>query len=108
MKIVKNRPFKATVKVVYPGDDATADSSFIGHFLTLNREALQGIVLGTTEAEDEYMAKMFTGWEGLVDSDDAPFDINPENREALLGDMAVRRAVMATYREEMAGLRRGN
>lgn len=107
MKIVKNRPFKATVKVVYPGD-AAADDSFVGHFVTLDRDVLKEMKLGTVEGEDAYIDKMFTGWEGLVDSTDAPFEVNAENRAALLSDMAVRRAVMATYREEMAGLRRKN
>ena len=107
MKIVKNRPFKATVKVFYPGD-AAADDSFVGHFVALDRNALKELKLGTVEGEDEYIDMMFKGWEGLMDSDNSPFDVTPENRAALLSDMAVRRAIMATYAQELAGLRRGN
>ena len=51
---------------------------------------------------------MFKGWEGLIDSEDAPFDVTPENRTALLSDMAVRRAIIETFQNEMMGLRRGN
>jgi hypothetical protein len=108
MKIVKNRPFKATVKVVYPGDDAPADDSFVGHFVALDREALKQLKLGTVEGEDEYIDMMFKGWDGLVDSDNSAFDVTPENRAALLSDMAMRQAIMETYRQELAGLRRGN
>ena len=108
MKIIKNRPFKATVKVVYPGNDAPADDSFVGHFVALDRGALKQLKLGTIEGEDEYIAMMFLGWDGLVDSADAPFEVNAENRAALLSDMAVRRAIMDTYAQELAGLRRGN
>lgn len=108
MKIVKNRPFKATVKVVYPGVDAAADDNFKGHFIALDRKELAQTVLGTVEAEDAFIDKMFTGWEGLVDSTDAPFEVSVENREALLSDLAVRRAIIETFREEMTGLRRGN
>lgn len=107
MKIIKNRPFKATIKVVYPGDDV-ADESFVGHFVALSRDVLKELKLGTVEGEDEYIDKMFTGWEGLVDSSDAPFEVNADNRAALLSDMAVRRAIMDTYAQELAGLRRGN
>ena len=107
MKIVKNRPFKATVKVVYPGD-AAADDSFVGHFVALPRDVLKELKLGTVEGEDEYIDQMFTGWEGLIDSTDAPFEVNAENRVALLSEMAVRRAIMDTYAQELAGLRRGN
>ncbi|GLS86682.1 hypothetical protein GCM10010873_16560 [Cypionkella aquatica] len=107
MKIVKNRPFKATVKVVYPGDDAGSDS-FVGHFVALDRNALKELKLGTIEAEDAYIDMIFKGWEGLVDSEDAPFGVTPENRAALLSDMAIRQAIIATYTTELAGLRRGN
>lgn len=108
MKIIKNRPFKATVKVVYPGDADGAENSFTGHFVALDMEAMKELKVGTVEAEDAYMDQMFKGWDGLVDSTDAPFEVTPENRAALLSDLAVRRAVMDTYAREMAGLRRGN
>jgi hypothetical protein len=108
MKFIKNRPFKATVKVVYPGIEVTADNSFVGHFIAFDRDTLKGMALGTPELEDAYLDKVFMGWEGLVNSDDAPFDVNPENRIALLGDMAVRAALFNTFVQELAGQRRGN
>jgi hypothetical protein len=108
MKIIKNRPFNAIVKVVYPGDAADAENSFTGHFVALDLETMKELKLGTVEAEDAYMDQMFTGWDGLVDSTDAPFEVTPENRAALLSDLAVRRAIMDTYAKEMSGLRRGN
>ena len=83
MKIIKNRPFKATVKVAYPGDAYSADDSFVGHFVALDREALKGLqgALLTDEGQDAYLDQIFTGWEGLVDSTDAPFEVTPENRK---------------------------
>lgn len=108
MKLIKNRPFKATVKVVYPGDAGGASDSFVGHFITLSRDELKEVKFGTVEGEDAYIDQMFVGWEGLVDSTDTPFEVTRENRAALLSDMAVRRAIMETYAAELAGLRRGN
>lgn len=110
MKIIKNRPFKATVKVAYPGDAYSADDSFVGHFVALDREALKGLqgALLTDEGQDAYLDQIFTGWEGLVDSTDAPFEVTPENRKGLLSDLPVRQAIMRSYAEEIMGLRRGN
>lgn len=108
MKLIKNRPFKATVTVNCPGDEQPDDNSFTGHFVTLSLEEIKALPLGTTDREDAYLNRVFTGWEGLIDSNDAPFEVTPENRTALLNEVAVRHAIIQAYAEELMGLRRGN
>ena len=115
MKFVKRRPFKAQIIVEFPcvdrGADGADDMKFTAHFVALSLEELKSHKMETTDDQDAYLRAVFVGWDGIIEDTDGPEKPLPytaENRDMLMGDLFIRRALQETYATTMAGLKRGN
>lgn len=110
MKFIKRRPFKAQINVEFPDADG-AEMTFTAHFVALGVDELQSYKLDTVESQTAYLLAVFVGWDGIIEDTDGPekpLQFTPENRDMLIGDLFIRRALQDTYRDTMAGLKRGN
>lgn len=111
MKFVKHRPFKAQITVEVPGAEGADDMKFTAHFIALSMDELKSHKLETAEEQDAYLRAIFVGWDGITDDtegEDKPLPFTPENRDMLIGDLFIRRALQETYASTMAGQKRGN
>jgi|GEM_PF-1294879 len=113
MKFIKNRPFKARVKVEFPSADPDASevAEFTGHFVSLPMDELAALPLDTVDQQESYLRRVFVGWDGMTDDTegkDAPFAFSEENRNLLIRDFHIRRAVMDVYAASLSGMKRGN
>lgn len=113
MKFIKNRPFKARVKVEFPaanGEGIDAQE-FTGHFVSLPIDEVEQMDYATNEGQEDYLRRILVGWEGLTDDTDgkdAPMLFSPENHTLLIRDSRVRAAVINAYVEKVHGAKRGN
>lgn len=104
--------FKATVAVREPG--AEAEQSFTGIFQVLPQdetERLQGRDVPPdriAEANREWLAKIFVGWEDDLVVDGTALPVTPGNIDLLMSAPWVRAAVVATYLRELSGFARKN
>lgn len=111
MKLIKNRPFTAKITVDYPAVEGGVEQSFTGHFIALPMKELEKFNIGTVEDQDTFLERVFVGWSGLLDDRDGegvPLEFSAEARAMLLDDLFLRRAVLETYSQTLAGVRRGN
>lgn len=114
MRLSATRQFSATVVVNMPtatGAPADEDMTFTARFRALTTDEFQAHDLASGEGQNAYLRDVLCGWEGLVDDtggEDKPLAFTPENRDALIRDFFVRRALMETYAQALAGAKRGN
>lgn len=111
MKILKERSFRKKIEVEFPAEDGPERQSFVAVFRVLKPDALEGRYLRTDEEQRAFLADVLVGWDGLTedrDGHDAPFLFSAENRNELLSDVFVRRAVLKTYLDAMTGVAAGN
>lgn len=114
MRISSTRYFTATVAVAMPttaGSPADEDMTFTARFRALTTDEFQAHDLGSGEGQNAYLRDVLCGWEGLIDDtdgEDKPLAFTPEHRDALIRDFFVRRALMETYAQALAGAKRGN
>lgn len=118
MKITRNRIFKAPVDVLIPDGEATRTETFIGHFAALPSDELASWPGTSLPDQDENLRRVLVGWDGLKDdSEDVgpadgaelpDFGFSPENRDTLIRDLFIRRALLKTYAVALSGAKRGN
>lgn len=111
MKIVKDRQFRRRVDVEFPAEDGVEVQSFTALFLALQAERMEGRFLRTDEEQSGFLSEVLIGWEGLSEDrgdEVAPYPFSPGNLRELLQDVFVRRALLKTYLDAMAGVKRGN
>lgn len=112
MKINRTRIFKSKVDVTIPDGETDRVETFIGHFLALPSDELQQWPGHTLEDQDTNLRRVFVGWEGLVDDGEGetaqPYLFTPENRDDMIRDLFIRRALLRTYAVALSGAKRGN
>lgn len=118
MKITRTRIFKASVDVEIPDGEGVRTEAFIGHFMALASDELATWPGVSLEEQDQNLRRVLVGWDGLKDDltavgakgdDDLPdFAYSAENRDLLIRDLFIRRALLRTYAVSLSGAKRGN
>ena len=111
MKIVKNRTFRTKVSVELPTEAGFETVSFVGVFKALTQEELEAAAFGTNAEQRAFISQVLIGWDGVTDDQDGsdkPYPFSPENRDLLLQDIFIMRAVNLAYAAALSGAKRGN
>lgn len=109
MFVVDTNPtFTHTVKVKVPVDGGFDEQSFKATFNVIPTEEVADYDLGDGEGSTAFLRRAIVGMDELVDKDKKPVPYNDKLRDALLGQLYVRKALARTYFDAVAGAQSGN
>ena len=94
--------FSTPVTVTLPGGE---QQTFTGIFAYLDDDANEKALKSSNA---EFLAQVWTGWDGIVGPDDKPLPFSAEQRKLLLQHLYINNAVIAAYVQARAGLRAKN
>ena len=103
-RLEESREFDWPVSVALP-DGATEDGSprrtearFVARFRAVSLDELRG-----RQADALLMDDVLLSWRDVLDADDTPLAVTPENKRRLLVDPAVLAALAAAYTDALFG-----
>ena len=109
MKKTKNPTFTHNVEVRRPVDGGFKDESLTVRFLALPVDRLEEFNLFTTDGTTDYLKTIVVGWgDDYLGDDDKPIPFSDAERDELINDPPVRRALVETYAKALSGAKAGN
>ncbi|MEZ5752859.1 MAG: hypothetical protein R3D60_13145 [Paracoccaceae bacterium] len=104
LKLSRNPEFSHKVKIRVPVDGGYAD-----HEITARFRVVPWSELGSIEANPaEQLRRIWVGWDGIVDDDNAAIPFSDEARDRMIDMMFIRVPLLRAYVEAVGGAKRGN
>lgn len=103
-----NPSFTHKVTVQVPVDGGFEEQSFKATFAVIPAEEAASYDLSDGKSTSEFLRRIVTGMDELVDKDDKPVPYNDALRDKLLGLPFMRMALSRAYFGGVAGARSGN
>ncbi|PZQ20463.1 MAG: hypothetical protein DI569_15460 [Sphingopyxis macrogoltabida] len=100
--------FTHKVKVKVPVDGGHADQDFKATFAVMPADEVSDYELGTIPGSTDFLKKIIVSMSDLVGKDDQPVSYNDQVRDGMLSLVYVRKALVQTYLQAMAGAQAGN
>jgi hypothetical protein len=98
-----NPTFTHAVKVQVPVDGGFEEQSFKATFNVIPTEEVADFDLGNGEQSAAFLRRAIVSMDELVGKDKQPVSYNDKLRDALLGQLYVRKALARTYFDAVAG-----
>lgn len=105
-RIVREPEFTATVAVQPPGDELR--QSFTARFRALPLSEVQVFDLASPSGTEDFLRRVWVGFEGVIEEDGRPAEWSPELRDELIDQVWLRMPLVVAYRQGLTGAARGN
>ena len=104
LKITQTPEFTHRVKVRIPVDGGFSEQEFDARFRVVPWDELKAL----DDDPAEQARRIWVGWKGIVDDEGNELPFSDGLRDQLLGMLFLRIALLRTYMEAIAGVKRGN
>jgi len=109
MFVYDPRPtFTHTVKVRVPVNGGFEDQDFKATFAVMPTDEVKQYDLSIGDQSTDFLRKIVVGMTDLIGKDEQPVSYNDQVRDALIGQLYVRKALVRTYFEAVSGAASGN
>ncbi len=109
MFVYDPRPtFTHKVKVKVPVNGGFEDQDFKATFAVMPTDEVATYDLSQGEGSSDFLKKIVVGMDDLIGKDEQPIPYNDAVRDALIGQLYVRKALVRTYFEAVSGAQTGN
>lgn len=103
LKFVKTDTFRANVHVCLPGDDPAhpTEGSFVATFRHYDRAGFEGLI-DEQLGDADFLGRVLTAVDGIGDGDGTAMPAE-QQRELVIGDLALSAAAVRAFVESLAG-----